>query len=59
MEKKKLGRPTLNGEAKTAKLTLRLTENEYNEICRISNRLGVTRTEVIIEAVRMYNQIKI
>ena len=48
MEKKKMGRPLKNVEPRTKKLTLRLSESELLMIKALSDKLGLSRTDVII-----------
>ena len=50
MEKKKLGRPR-NAIPRNKKLTLQLTEDEYNKIMSCAKQYGLTRTDMIIKAV--------
>lgn len=53
--KRKVGRPAFGETPKTHKLTLRLTEAEYNEITRVSVRVGYNKTETILKALKVYD----
>ena len=56
MENKKIGRPLKNVEPRTKKLTLRLSESELLMIKALSDRLGLSRTDVIILGVERLGQ---
>ena len=51
-----MGRPLKNVEPRTKKLTLRLSESELLMIKALSDRLGLSRTDVIILGVERLGQ---
>lgn len=56
MGNKKMGRPLKSGEAKSVSLHLRITESEAERIQNCSEALGINRTEVIMQGIKMLEE---
>ena len=52
MTASKMGRPPIENP-KNKKLTIRVTEDEMNSIDECSKRLGVTKSELALEGIRL------
>lgn len=52
MTTKKMGRPTIENP-KNKKLTIRVTENELNDIDMCAKSLGISKTDLVMQGVQM------
>lgn len=50
-ENKKMGRPLKSNEPKSVSLHLRITKGEAEKIQRCSDKLGLNRTETIMQGI--------
>lgn len=56
MEKRR-GRPKSEG-TKQKRIDIRLTENEYSMLEFVCDEIGITKTEAVREALRIYYNLK-
>jgi len=54
----KQGRPPKKGENRSENLSIRLTEKEKKEISDCSERLGITRTDAIMQGISLLQEAK-
>lgn len=50
-EKKKMGRPTTN--PRTNRIQIRIADNELNTLNECSEKLKITRTDVIVKGIEL------
>lgn len=53
-EQKKVGRPTKGSTKREKRLTIRLTDEEFDKVEAVSVKAGLSKTETIIEAVELF-----
>ncbi|MBY5006079.1 CopG family transcriptional regulator [Streptococcus suis] len=53
-EQKKIGRPTKGSTKREKRLTIRLTDEEFDKVEAVSIKAGLSKTETIIEAVELF-----
>ena len=52
-DNKKMGRPIKNKNRRTEKMTIMLSPQEKKEITDYSDKLGLSRTDTIIKAIKL------
>lgn len=53
-EQKKIGRPMKGTTKREKRLTIRLTDEEFDKVETVSIKAGLSKTETIIEAVELF-----